>query len=350
MTEIDKIMFNCGIVGYGYMGEIRERVITHHPKLRLVGIAEPNPGSRQKIQSCKAFESLDALLKENIDIIFVCTPNCYSPDICIRSMQAGKHVFCEKPPGRNLQDIKDIMRHETKDTKLMFGFNHRFHPGIVKAKTIVASGQLGEIVAVHGVYGKSGGKNFPASWRNNKEISGGGILLDQGIHMLDLFLYFCGDFQYVKAFLSNKYWQFNVEDNACVILKNRNDQIATLHSSTTFWKHQFRIHIILEKGYLTVEGLLSKTGSYGRETLIIGRQQFEDEAQALGNPSEEIVYFDTDRSWETEVNEMVRCVQEDKPVSISSSGDAYKVMNIIDVAYKNSMNQGVPFMVIHEES
>jgi len=341
-------MFNCGIVGYGYMGEIRKRVIADHPKLQLVGIAETNPVSRQKIQGCRAFESFDALLKEDTDIIFVCTPNSYSPDICIRSMQAGKHVFCEKPPGRNLQDIKDIMAHETKDTKLMFGFNHRFHPGIVKAKTIFDSGQLGEIVAVRGIYGKSGGKNFHASWRNNKNISGGGILLDQGIHMLDLFLYFCGDFQQVKAFLSDKYWQFDIEDNACVILKNHDGQIAMLHSSATFWKHQFRIHIILEKGYLTVEGLLSKTGSYGRETLIIGRQQFEDETEALGNPSEEIVYFDTDRSWETEVNEMVKCIEEKRQVSVSSSRDAYKVMNIIDAAYKDSMSEEISFMGIHK--
>ncbi|MBM3252535.1 MAG: Gfo/Idh/MocA family oxidoreductase, partial [Candidatus Omnitrophica bacterium] len=324
--------FKVGIAGYGYMGQIRRRVVENNAKLELVGICDSEPSVRKDIKGCRVFESFSQLLKKEIDIIFVCTPNYYSPEICIKSMQAGKHVFCEKPPGRNVKDIEDIIRAEKDGARLMFGFNHRFHPGVIKAKVIVDGGNLGRIIGLRGVYGKSGGKNFPKSWRNNKVISGGGILLDQGIHMLDLLLYFCGNFENIKCFVDNSFWNFDVEDNAYVILKNQKGQTAFLHSSATLWKHTFNLHVILEHGYMIIDGLLSKTGSYGREKLIVARRQFEDAADALGNPAEEITYFDRDLSWDLEVEEFIKCIENNIPVTKSSSNDALKVMELIERA------------------
>jgi len=331
-----KKVYKSGIVGYGYMGEIRRRVIENNPRLALMGIVETDQEKLKTISDCRTFVSFADLLKEDIDIVFVCTPNSYSPQICIESMNRGKHVFCEKPPGRSLADIKNIKEAENSKAKLMFGFNHRFHPGVIKAKIIVDSGRFGKIIGVKGVYGKSGGVNFSNSWRNDKDISGGGILLDQGIHMLDLFRYFCGDFEYVKSFASDFFWKFGVEDNAYVILQNRENQMAFLHSSATLWKHTFKIDIIMEHGYLVVEGFLSKTGSYGRERLTVAKRQFEDEVSALGNPAEETTYFDKDISWELEVDNFVKAIDDDIPVATSSSQDALKVMEIIDKAYRNA--------------
>ena len=331
-------ILKAGIAGYGYMGEIRKAVIEKNPRMELVGISDTNPEIREKINGCKVFESYEKLLSEDIDLVFVCTPNCYSPKICITSINRHKHVFCEKPPGCNVQDVRDIITAEKTNgnVKLMFGFNHRFHPGIIKAKAIVDNGRLGKIINIRGLYGKSGGMNFRNSWRNNKHISGGGILLDQGIHMLDLFRYFCGDFEEVKCFLSSAFWKFNVEDNAYVILQNKNGQNAFFHSSATMWKHTFRIDITLDDGYIIVEGLLSKTGSYGREKIIIGKRQFEDEATAVGNPAEEIAYFDKDLSWDLEVEELIRHIDNGTTVTNSSSDDALKVMEIIEKAYINA--------------
>ena len=329
-------ILKCGIAGYGYMGEIRRAVIERHPQLELAGVCEPNAQAHKKISGCPVVERFEDLLKEPLDIVFVCTPNCYTADIVMRSLQAGKHVFCEKPPGRNVQDITDICGVERKGLKLMFGFNHRWHPGILKAKAMVDSGRFGRILNMRGLYGKSGGVQFEHSWRNDKEVSGGGILLDQGIHMLDLFRFFAGDFEEIKCFSSSAFWQFDVEDNAYVILHNPSGIDAMMHSSATFWKHTFKIDITLDGGYITVEGFLSKSGSYGREQLIAAKRQFEDEAHAVGNPAEEITYFDRDLSWDLEVAEFVRCVLEDKPVTAGSSLDAYRVMEIIAKAYQNA--------------
>ncbi len=327
----------CGIVGYGYMGEIRRAVVERNPQtLQLVGICDTNQAIRAKISGASTFSCVEDLLAAKIDVLFVCTPNCFSPEICIKAMDSGIHVFCEKPPGRSVADIKSIMAHEKNKAKLMFGFNHRFHPAVLKAKEIVDSGRLGRILNMRGVYGKSGGVSFKKSWRNNREISGGGILLDQGIHMLDLFSYFCGDFQEVKCFTSDNFWNLAVEDNAFVILQNHNGQSALLHSSSTCWKHTFRLDITLEDGLITVEGLLSKSGSYGREKLIVAGRQFEDASSAVGNPSQEITCFDQDLSWDLEVEEFVSAIAENRPVKSSTSADALRVMEIIQAAYADA--------------
>ncbi len=333
-------MIKAGIIGYGYMGEIRRRVIEAHPDLELSIVCETNT---KRMDGLPAHVQTTAnpgdVLSSDAELVFVCTPNNLIPELTVECLKRGKHVFAEKPPGRNLADIELMRDEEAKhpDLKLMFGFNHRYHPGIQRAKRHIDSGKFGKLLWVRGIYGKSGGTSFQKSWRNDPAVSGGGILLDQGIHMLDLFNYFCGDFENVKAFTANSYWNVEVEDNAFVILKNSTGQHASLHSSATLWKHKFYIELGLEHGYLIVEGLLSKTGSYGRETLKVGRRQFEDEAEAVGNPSEEITYFDRDLSWDIEVGKIVDCIKLNKPVTESSSSDAWKVMRIVDRAYKNSV-------------
>jgi len=329
----------AGIIGLGYMGEIRKRILETTPDVQLTSIYEVDSSRLKNInpQSVKVFSSFEDFIKSELDLVYVCTPNSYSTDYVVRCLESGKHVFCEKPPGRTLQDIEKMIQAEKKypQLKLMFGFNHRYHPGILEAKKIVESKGLGEIISLKGTYGKSGGQNYLQSWRNNKEISGGGILLDQGIHMLDLFRYFCGDFTEVKGLLTKMFWDTPVEDNAFVIMRNQIGQIAALQSSATLWRHTFKLDILLEKGYLNVSGLLSKSGSYGRETLVIGHRQFENEAFAVGNPREELVYFDQDLSWNLEMQEFIDCIRQNKKIEKSTSNDAYQVMKIIDTVYQN---------------
>ena len=328
----------CAIVGYGYMGEIRRRVVENHPYLDLETICESDFDKLSGEHSFDVVRDIETIIESDVQAVFICTPNHMIPGLAVSCLEKGKHVFCEKPPGRTLEDIHRIRDAELANpgTKLMFGFNHRYHPGILRAKSIVDSGRMGQVVAIRGLYGKSGGKNFAHSWRNDFSLSGGGILLDQGIHMLDLFNIFMGNFTSAKAFLSNSQWGFHVEDNAVVILKNDYDQLAVLHSSATFWKHMFQLNVILEKGYLKLEGFLSKTGSYGRETLVIGRRQFEDEAEAVGNPSEETIYFDKDLSWEIEVERFAECILKNVPVSESNSEDALNAMELVHRCYQDS--------------
>jgi predicted dehydrogenase len=326
----------ASIIGYGYMGEIRRQVIDSIPEVELVSVAEPR---RKPVlpTGCRYYEDWQEALRDtDPHLVFVCTPNDLIPAVTIAALDAGRHVLAEKPPGRSLDDILAIREAEARNpgAKLVFGFNHRHHAGIADAKAIADSGALGPILVLRGVYGKSGGLDFETSWRNDPAIAGGGILLDQGIHMLDLFCYLCGDFEEVHGLRQRSFWNVPVEDNAFVMLRNSHGQIAQLHSSATSWKHTFRLEIILEGGYLVVTGLLSKTGSYGRETLLVGRRPRRGEAVALGNPREEITYYDIDPSWDIEVRHLIECVRDNRAVELGTSMDALRVMRIIDQVYR----------------
>lgn len=329
----------AGIVGYGYMGEIRRRNVESHPDLILAGVTDPRIVDRESF-GAPVFPDYQSLLASGLDVVFVCTPNSLTPEVTIAALQHGCHAFCEKPPGRTLEDVVRIRAAEAAapGCKLIFGFNHRHHPGVTDAKALVDNGSLGRVLTLRGVYGKSGGDGFERSWRNDPAVGGGGILLDQGIHMLDLFRFFCGDFDEVMGMAVTSHWDIPVEDNAFVLLRNASGQMAQLHSSATAWKHTFRLEIGLERGYLAITGLLSKTGSYGRETLLIGRRPQRGESAAVGNPREEMSYYDRDPSWELEVDHFVSCIREDTPVTQGTSLDALRVMEIVDRVYRIPAN------------
>lgn len=334
----------AGIVGYGYMGQIRKRNIYDHDDLDLVAICDPIRIEEIKKLNVPIFDKWEDLVKSDLDLVFVCTPNFLIPEIAVNALNNGKHVFCEKPPGRNLADIQSICKAEeaNKDCKLIFGFNHRHHPGITDAKAILDSGALGNILTLRGVYGKGGGYDYHTSWRNDPAVSGGGILLDQGLHMLDLFHLFVGEFEEVIGMRGTIHYSIPVEDNACVILRTAIGQIAQLHSSATSWKHTFRLEIGCETGYITISGLLSKTGSYGRETMVVGRNPARGEKIAVGNPREETTYYDHDPSWDIEVAHLVDSIRQKRPIEKGTSSDALRVMGIIDKVYQEPLFKNNP--------
>ena len=236
-----KNRLNTGIVGLGKMGHIRADVIRNHPKLNLFAACDVVETKGKDFPETEFFRNYNDLLKQDIDAVFVCTPNRYIPEIVVAALEKGIHVFCEKPPGRNLDDV--IMMREAEmanlGTKLKFGFNHRYHQAVQEAKSIVDSGRLGRIMWIRGIYGKAGGPLHDTNWRNQPEISGGGILIDQGIHMLDLVRVFCEDFTDIHSFITHSYWNVGVEDNAFVIMKNTAGQLAMVNSSAKHWRHQF---------------------------------------------------------------------------------------------------------------
>ena len=164
---------SAAIIGYGYMGKIRKVEIEKSELVHLSIICEPNEGISINNFNGLIKRNPDDVINSDVDIVFICTPNYLIPDLAIKCLNKKKHVFCEKPPGRNLKDIILMREAESanKDTKLMFGFNHRFHPAILKAKSIVKSNRLGKILAMRGLYGKSGGVDFSNSWRNDYGIS-----------------------------------------------------------------------------------------------------------------------------------------------------------------------------------
>lgn len=330
MTEPLKI----GLIGLGKMGLTRARELARHPETEVVIGADPNPEAFRDYPGVECSTDYSDVIRSDVDAVFVATPNRFTPQAVIAALDSGKHVFCEKPPGRTVADVEAIIEAEKRNPglKLKFGFNHRYHGGIQEAFRQVKSGRLGRILFLRGVYGKSGGAGFEKEWRNSKELCGGGILLDQGIHMVDLFRLFCGDFVEVKSMVSTHFWNVDVEDNVFAILRDAEGRTAMLHSSSTQWKHRFNLEIYMSEGYLSVNGILSSTRSYGDETVTVARKRF-DEGFAEGKPREEIIYFDTDPSWELEVADFIRHIREDSPVESGHSEQALKAMQLVFAIY-----------------
>lgn len=321
------------IVGYGKMGRIRAQTIAEHSCMELVGVCEVSEISEElEVPIFKDYKELMSFLP---DCVFICTPNKFSSEIACFFIDQGVHTFCEKPPGRSVLDVEKMMaaQKRNKKVKLKFGFNHRYHQALLEAKSIVDKGRLGKILWMRGIYGKGGGPGYDRSWRNNKELSGGGILIDQGIHMVDLFRYFCGEFDEVKSFITKSYWDVGVEDNAFALLKNKQGQVAMLHSSATQWQCKFLLDIYMEKGYISISGILSSTRNYGTEILKIARCLYDPEGYPLPNPEETITYFDEDTSWAAELEEFFECISEDKEVLVGTCEDAYKTMQLIFKVY-----------------
>ncbi len=269
------------------------------------------------------------MLAEELDVLFVCLPNDIAADVTIAGLEAGLHVLCEKPPGRSMDDIARVIASEGAHPglKLMYGFNHRYHESVKEALRILRTGELGHVINMRGMYGKAKLITFDQpDWRTKREIAGGGVLLDQGIHMVDIMRLFAGDFVEVHSFISNRHWGYDVEDNAYALMRTADGVVAMLNSSATQWRHRFHLDINLERGSIILGGILSGTKSYGAETLTV---VWADPDNDGGDPREQATRYTRDPSWDEEVAAFADSIVNDRAVPSGTSQDALKTMQLV---------------------
>ncbi len=324
-------MHRIGIIGFGKMGQIRKNIIDSIPDCSVKWVCDTVPPKEDNFKFTKDPNVI--FNDDEIDIIFVCTPNYLIKDFVVRGLDSKKHVFCEKPPGISSAQVLEIIDAEKRnpECKYMIGFNHRWHQSVLEAKKLIDSGKFGDILWVRGRYGKSVDNNFFNNWRSKRAYAGGGILMDQGIHMLDLFLMFCGDFEEVKAVCSELYWKLDIEDNVFAILKNSKGQVASLHSTMTQWRHLFSFEIFMEHGYIVINGLITPSQTYGKEELSIAENRTSP-PQAAWTKEEKITFL-IDNSFEEEVKAFIKCIDFKSPIPIGNSEDALKVMRLVERIY-----------------
>lgn len=331
-------MINVGIIGFGKMGQIRAKALLSSGKAVINLVSDKYILNRNT--NFKTTENSDDIINDpEIDAVFICTPNYLNKPLAIKALKAGKHVFCEKPPAFNSLEVEEIIQAEKKSNKkLMYGFNHRHHESIIHIKKLIDTKEYGKVLWMRGRYGKSVDKTFFDTWRAKKELAGGGILIDQGIHMLDLFLLLGGKFNTVKADISNLYWKLDVEDNIFAIYKNtETGMVASLHSTMTQWRHLFSLEIFLQKGYMVLNGLKTSSGTYGDETLSIAKNR--SSAPAATWKDEEHFTYKSDVSWSSGVDHFIDAIENDTIIRTGSSDDALAVMKLIDKTYKAGLKQ-----------
>ncbi len=326
-----------GIIGAGLIGNKRADAILKSSKDKITAVFDIDKKKSQRLGrriGCKIAASYQELIDDrNIDITIIAVPTSALLKICKEAIRAKKNILCEKPLGRNYKEAELLFDLAKKEKVILkVGFNHRFHPAIKKAHELVNKGIIGKLMYIRAVYGHGGRKGYDTEWRMQK-ISGGGQLLDQGIHIIDLARWFLGEFKEGVAINENLFWRkSNLEDNSFCILRTNDRKLLYFQVSTTQWKNKFLFEIFGEKGYIIVDGL---GGSYGKEMLIIGLRR------KLGKrPDEKIFEFEKDTSLKEEWKEFISAIKEKREPS-GNSYDGMMANKIIDVLYKSSKNKKI---------
>ena len=327
-------MLKVAIAGYGIVGKRRHRCIDDNPDTQLVAVCDRNfESSGQFSDGVRFYSSYQELLEESLDVLLVCMTNDIAPEVTTAGLVQGLHIFCEKPPGRSLEDIAKVVRCERENPGLilMYGFNHRYHDSVRDALKIIRSGKFGKIINLRGVYGKSKIITFnQPDWRTKRSIAGGGVLLDQGIHMVDLMRTFAGEFTEVQSFVENSHWNYDIEDNAYALMRTEDGIVGMLNSSATQWRHRFNLDINLEGGSLILSGILTGTKSYGAETLTVASVNHDTDN---GDPFEQVTHYNNDPSWELEINHFTECITGNKPIENGASMEAFRTMKLVNQIY-----------------
>jgi predicted dehydrogenase len=319
------------IVGCGLIGRKRARALGAH---RLVACADATLGRAEALAAeypgCRATDDYQqAIWHPEVDAVIVATTNDVLAPAALAAVEAGKHVLVEKPAARHAAELRPVLAAaERQGVVVKVGFNHRFHPAFQQARALVDAGEIGELLYIRARYGHGGRVGYDREWRADPRIAGGGELLDQGVHLIDLARWFCGDFVEVAGHVATFYWSMPVEDNGFALLKTADGKVAWLHASCTEWKNLFSFEIFGRGGKLQIDGL---GGSYGTERLTFYRMLPEmgpPETSAWEYPRE-------DRSWDDELAHWLACIETGRQPS-GSLADALAALEIVERLYEGS--------------
>ena len=323
--------FGVGIIGCGLIGQKRASSLGVNG--HLLACADIDISKAQRIadsHKAKVFNDWrDLLSLADIDIVVIATLHDSLAEITLEALKAGKHVLVEKPAARHPEELTPIMD-KIKGTKLKVhvGFNHRYHRALRKAKELVNSEALGELMFIRARYGHGARIGYDKEWRSDPLKSGGGELIDQGPHLIDLSRWFLGNFVEVNGYAHTYYWDMPVDDNGFMLLKTPNNQVAFLHASCTEWKNLFSMEIYGKKGKIDISGL---GGSYGTEKITFYKMLPE-----MGPPeTTSWEYPMGDDSWAIEFREFCDDISLNRECS-AGVVDAFEALSVVQKIYKES--------------
>lgn len=324
-------VFGVGIVGCGLIGQKRAKALGSGGK--LVACADIDVSRAENLartSAAKAFRDWRELVwSPEVEVVIVATLHDSLAEITRSAAEAGKHVLVEKPAARNAAELEPVILAAAKHgVKVHVGFNHRYHRSLRKAKEIVDSGALGELMFVRARYGHGARIGYDKEWRANPALSGGGELIDQGPHLIDLSRWFLGEMTDVQGFAHTYYWDMPVDDNGFLLLKTAKKQAAFLHASCTEWKNLFSMEIYGKLGKLDLSGL---GGSYGIEKITWYRMLPE-----MGPPeTTSWEYPMGDDSWAVEMAEFFEDIRLDREPA-AGLRDAQAALKIVESVYRES--------------
>lgn len=327
------MVINIGIIGAGLQGRRRAQAVEQFPDGRLLAVSDVDDSAARALAAsygaevCDRWEDLAA--RKDLDVVVICTPPSLHATMSIVAMKNGKHVLCEKPLALNPAEGEEmVVVAKARGVLLKCGFNHRHHPAIKQAHAWTSQRVIGPLMYIRCVYGIGGRPGYEKDWRAKADVSGGGQLMDQGMHLLDLCRYFMGEYDEAYGSLSTDYWDIApLEDNAFITLRTQQGQIAQLHTSWTQWKNLFSFEVFGKDGYICANGL---GGSYGTERAILGKRAF------LEPFHEEIIeYRGADHSWQEEWQEFAAAITEQRE-PMANGEDGLMALKLAAAIYQSA--------------
>ncbi len=314
-----------GIVGCGLIGRKRAIAARDHC---IVAVADLDPDRARALAGetgARAMTDWRDVIASDVDAVVVATTHDRLAEIALAALRARRHVLVEKPAGRSAAEVEPLADAATRAGRVVkVGFNHRFHPGLRRARELVDAGTIGLLHSVRGRYGHGGRPGYESEWRCDPERSGGGEAIDQGSHLIDLARWFLGDLVLEYAALPTYFWPIDVEDNAYFALRGAHGEMAWLHASWTEWKNGFSFEIHGREGKIAIEGL---GGSYGVESATLYAM-----SKAMGPPATTRWEWPfPDDSWALEFEDFVAAIETGARPS-GDVVDALRMLRILDAA------------------
>ena len=322
---------NVAIIGCGLIGQKRAKNLS---AAGLVVCCDENLHRAEHLaaqfENCVAVQGWQKAIEHpGVDMVIIATPHHSLAQLMRAAIVAGKHVLVEKPAARHISELIGLPELAQKHGVLVrVGFNHRYHRAFQQARKVVDAGSLGELMFLRARYGHGGRVGYDKEWRSRPELSGGGELIDQGVHLIDLARWFLGDFEIIDGYAKTFFWDMPVDDNVFMQLKTASKQVAFMHASCTEWKNTFSWELYGRQGKLHVEGL---GGSYGTEKLTWYKMLPE-----MGPPeTTSWEYPMADNSWAVEMDEFMQDLKQGRNPS-PGLGDAIAALHAVDQIHKES--------------
>jgi predicted dehydrogenase len=322
------------VVGCGLIGKRRAAALAGLTGVRVAYACDVDPkraaDTAASLQGSRAITDYrQAIEDKTVCAVVVSTLNASLAPIALAAAKAGKHALIEKPGALAAAELREIETvAEEKGIRVRIGYNHRFHPAMRKAREIVDSRVLGPLMFLRGRYGHGGRKGYDREWRADPALSGGGELIDQGVHLIDLSLWFLGDFATIDGHAATYFWDMKVDDNAFLSLRTASGQTAWLHVSCTEWKNMFSLEIYGRDGKLSIDGL---GGSYGPERLTYYRM-----LPQMGPPETTVWDFPTgDDSWSAETEAFAEDIRQARAPS-PGLREGIRTLEIVESIYRKS--------------
>ena len=335
MNHANPEQLNFAIVGCGLIGRKRAAALGATVRLRYAcdldaaraaSLAQLAPG-------CQAIGDYHAALADPaVDAVIVSTLNAALAPIALDAVRAGKHALVEKPGALNAAQLRAVQTAAAQTgARVRLGYNHRFHPSLRQARELVDTGAVGPLMFLRARYGHGGRKGYDREWRADPKLSGGGELIDQGVHLIDLAGWFLGEFPTVDGHATTSFWDMPVDDNAFLSLRTAAGQTAWLHVSCTEWKNLFSLEIYGRDGKIAIDGL---GGSYGVE-----RCTYYKMLPQMGPPETKVwEYPGGDDSWARETAAFlddIRLGREPTP----GLREGIRTLEIVETIYAKGMGK-----------